>query len=148
MILKTLYAVEIALLVLSIVVQYNDPDPVIWMILYAVPLALVVAAAFGRPSFLCVIGVVTYTGMGLYCMPWERFAEAAGIKPQWAMMSPENEAFREGFGLILAAVFLILPAWQFLRENGWPDFTDDGGGGGIGGWFGDWGGDGGGDGGD
>lgn len=144
MILKTLYAVEIALLALSIAVQYNDPDAVIWMILYAVPLALVVAAAFGRPSFLCVIGVVVYTGLGLYCMPWERLAEAAGVRPQWAMMSPENEAFREGFGLILAGAFLILPAWQYLREHGWPDHSDDGDG--FGGWFGDW--DGGGDGGD
>lgn len=117
MILKTLYAVEVALLALSIAVQYNDPDPIQWMVLYAIPLVLVIMAFVGRHSAISLLAIPAYLALALWSMPWGNLAGAFGGMPQWQMMSPENETLREAGGLFLCAVFLIGPAWQFLQKR-------------------------------
>lgn len=117
MILKTLYTVEVALLALSIAVQYNDPDPIRWMILYAIPLVLVVMAFMGRYSVMSLLAIPAYLALALWSMPWGNLAGAFGGMPQWKMMSPENETLREAGGLFLCAVFLIGPVWQYLRHR-------------------------------
>lgn len=112
---KLLHALGAAVLGLSIIVQYNDPDPWLWSALYAVPLGVVISGCLGRYSAAALPLLLCYTFGGLWWMPWADLAVAAGVRPQWKMMSPENEQFREAGGLLVAALCLAAPAWCWWR---------------------------------
>lgn len=50
MLLRILHGAFAALFVLSVVVQYNDPDPLPWALLYGGAAVFALAAVFGAPS--------------------------------------------------------------------------------------------------
>lgn len=117
MILTVLHTLGAAALVLSIAVQYNDPDPLLWMAIYAVPLPVVLLGLFRQYTVAAALLMGLYFAGGLAWMPWDNLAEAAGVRPQWKMMSPENEQFREAGGLLVTALILAVPAWCWWNED-------------------------------
>lgn len=120
MILKAVHAVLALLLGLSIAVQYNDPDPALWMALYALPLVFVAMGFFERYSPLAGALTMLYLPGAAWLMPWGNLEAAWGAGPQWRMMSPENETLREAGGLLFCAIALGVPfgCWWFLRASG------------------------------
>ncbi len=95
-----------AVFALAIAVQYNDPDPLVWMLAYAIPCALSVAAAAQRDwpaaaGALC----AAYALAALLSLP-SLLAARAQAFTHWHMLSAEDESAREAAGLGLCALWL------------------------------------------
>jgi Transmembrane family 220, helix len=94
-------------------VQYNDPDAVLWFLIYAIPAAWAGLAAF-RPDLLaprpgtigaytvCLAAAVLGT---LYLLP--------SLPENWIHVEEE----REGIGLIIVTAALIAVGWTFWRKK-------------------------------
>jgi hypothetical protein len=94
-----------AVFLLSLAVQYNDPDPELWMPIYGLAATLAGLGAAGRlplaPNALALV---------LYLVLFALWAEAlVGARHQafrsWHMQAPEDEAPREAGGLALCALW-------------------------------------------
>ncbi|MBY0398853.1 transmembrane 220 family protein [Myxococcota bacterium] len=91
------------LFLLAVAVQYNDPDPLVWMAGYAVAAGLSLAACFGRlpvvPNLLAGIGfTLGFLSLAatLPGAPLEAFTS-------FEMTAASHEEPREAVGLLLAA---------------------------------------------
>ena len=86
----------------SVVVQYNDPDPIRWMALYAATGACAVLALLGRPSVLPALPLAA-------SLVW-----LALLAPSVTSWSTTVETARESGGLFIAAFFsaLLLAQWR------------------------------------
>ena len=97
----------VLLFLMSVVVQYNDPDPLLWMAGYGVAMGLTIAAWFGR------LPVLPNLLAGIVFMIW--FSTLAGTLPgaplaafsSFKMTAASYEEPREAIGLLIAA------AWTF-----------------------------------
>jgi Transmembrane family 220, helix len=103
------------LLVLFAIVQYNDPDAILWILIYGVPAVWAGLAAFRPARFahnsllLTVFGVTLVAIVGGAIYDWPQ-----SIADWW-----DNEVVREGLGLIIATVALLVVAytlWRIRRE--------------------------------
>lgn len=110
--MKTLCILGCALLVLFAIVQYNDPDALLWSLIYLVPAAWAALAAF-RPHTLR--ANLPFTLLGL-CVILELIA----VVYYWPTTSEfwrkdvwwETESAREGMGVMVAAAVMVI---AFLR---------------------------------
>ena len=111
--LKIVRAGLLALLVLCIGVQVNDPDGPLWMLLYGMP-ACLLALALCRPAWLCSIpGRALWVGIVSVLL--------AAMVYHWPSDSGwwrraiwwETEAAREGIGLMIACLFALC---SFVRR--------------------------------
>jgi hypothetical protein len=112
------------LLVLFAIVQYNDPDAILWILIYGIPAVWAGLAAFRPARFahnqllLTVFGVtlVAIAGGAIYDWPqsiadwWQNEVVRGG-------MSPDYEVVREGLGLIIATVALLVVAYTLWRTR-------------------------------
>jgi Transmembrane family 220, helix len=100
-------------LTLFALVQYNDPDALLWFLIYAIPAGWAGLAAF-RPDLLAprpgTIGA--YAGClaaaiagSLYLLP--------SLPENWIDVEEE----REGLGLIIATVALLVVGWTLWRNE-------------------------------
>jgi hypothetical protein len=94
--------------------QYNDPDALVWFLIYAIPAAWAGIAAF-RPDLLPAnpVAIAAYVA----CLA----AAAAGSIYMWPAL-PDNwihvEEEREGLGLIIATLALLGAGWGWWRAGG------------------------------
>jgi hypothetical protein len=95
------------MLTLFALAQYNDPDAVLWFLIYAIPAAWAGLAAF-RPDLLA----PRPPTIGAYALCLA--AAVLGSVYLWPSL-PENwihvEEEREGLGLIIATAALIVVGW-------------------------------------
>lgn len=101
------------LFLVSAGLQYNDPDSLIWIIIWAVAGIVTLGFAFNKTSLpvLLVSGVAALAGF-FYCYPekFEGFEIGAGdIK--------NVEEGREAFGLLIIAMVLLLLAFRTWRSK-------------------------------
>lgn len=103
--------------------QFNDPDPIIWVSIYAYAAIMSALAAAGRypvilllsSSVLCLVG-------GIYFFP---ASISSWVMQEWqqqdlSMKTMEMEEARESFGLLLVAGITGLAAllgWQKKRKT-------------------------------
>lgn len=114
--MKALNIFFIILFVFSALVQYNDPDPYIWMPLYLYGAALCYLAIrkkYNRGLFIG--GIIVYTLYGLYLLfdkngviSWVRDHEAENIVQSMKATKPWIEETREFFGLLLLISALVI----------------------------------------
>jgi hypothetical protein len=101
------------ILTLFALAQYNDPDAVLWFLIYAIPAAWAGVAAF-RPDLLAPRPPII--GAYAVCLA----AAVLGSAYMWPSL-PENwihvEEEREGIGLIIVATALIVVGWTRWRSN-------------------------------
>lgn len=94
------------LFLVSAGLQYNDPDPLVWIVIWGLAGIIALAFAFGRISFPIplVSGVAALVGFFyLYPEKFEGFEIGAGdIK--------NVEEGREAFGLLIIAIVLLILA--------------------------------------
>lgn len=95
------------------VVQYNDPDPYIWVPIYLFP-AVVSAIIFTRRKispFLLILGSAAFFVGGFFQWPahWEGVALKNGMK------DINIEEGREALGLLICAVSLLI-YWLYLTQ--------------------------------
>jgi Transmembrane family 220, helix len=95
------------------IAQYNDPDALLWFLIYAIPAAWAGVVAF-RPDLLASNRAAI--GAFLACLA----AAVAGAIYMWPSL-PANwihvEEEREGLGLIIVTVGLLVAGWTWWRRN-------------------------------
>ncbi|MEO9893785.1 transmembrane 220 family protein [Aurantibacter sp.] len=96
----------------SAVLQYNDPDPLLWIVIYAIAALVSFGVALNRVSYLLplIFGVLGVLG-AIYVYPetFEGFEIGKGdIK--------NIEEGREAFGLIIMSVAMFFFAWYRKRN--------------------------------
>lgn len=104
-----------AVFVLAAAVQWNDPDPVIWILGYLLAAGLSVAAAFGRVLFLPnLIATAIFSIWFLSLAASLLHADSAAFT-SIQMQAPDHEKPREAIGLALCAGWTAALAWQARR---------------------------------
>ncbi|MBX2886270.1 MAG: transmembrane 220 family protein [Granulosicoccus sp.] len=102
------------LMLVFIAVQYNDPDGVIWMLIYLFPAIWALFAAFKpnilrstAPSLLLALSIVVSIGLMVYYWP---------TSPGWWKQEIwwEVETAREGMGMMIVTIVLLV-AWLTAR---------------------------------
>ncbi|MGZ5254442.1 MAG: transmembrane 220 family protein [Flavitalea sp.] len=114
--MKALNIFFIVLFVFAALVQYNDPDPYIWVPLYLYGAALCwMAIRKNYKSSLFISGIIVYTLYGLYLLfdkngviSWVRDHEAENIVQSMKATKPWIEETREFFGLLLLISALVI----------------------------------------
>ena len=91
---------------LAVAVQVNDPDPIVWMLAYAIPCGFAVAAAAQRfwPRAAGALAAAYALALAQY-LPVLLRARAEAFT-HWHMLAAEDEEAREGVGLALCALWL------------------------------------------
>lgn len=105
------YAVA-ALFFLSAVVQWNDPDPIIWIVIYASVSAIILLYVLGKPTYylsligmiICLVGLVMYIPDAIQWVKNGMPNIAGSMKAE----SQYIEFIREFFGLLVCSITLFI----------------------------------------
>lgn len=108
------------LFLLSVVVQVNDPDALLWILIYSYGLVVTVMAASGRYTYFAVIGAVSYLAGCLYLSPAFLTLESPAKLVTDIKMDYEGvEEAREAGGLLIGACWMaVLSVVWYRRRNG------------------------------
>ncbi|MEQ9290545.1 MAG: transmembrane 220 family protein [Cyclobacteriaceae bacterium] len=100
------------LFLLFVGVQYNDPDPLLWMVIYGIVSVLFFLAAFNIRIKKVILGVIIVGALfsltyipGVY--DWFTIGEPGEIVASMKVDKPYVEESREFFGLWIALAALI-----------------------------------------
>jgi len=96
--------VMLPLLILSILVQYNDPDGIVWMLIYGYSVVVTVPAIFGVYTAWAIPGTLGYLG------------GFAALVPTFEHPYLKSELTREGGGLFIAGVWMLCLAIAWYRS--------------------------------
>jgi len=104
---------------LSMIVQLNDPDPVIWVALYGAAAALSLLAALDRYHFWPTLAVLALYAVGiLYLSPALRDTSLDAFAAV-GMENERQELVREFWGLIICAMWCGALLWRIrARADG------------------------------
>ena len=119
-IMKIIYAILAFILLSFVIVQYNDPDPLLWMPIYGYGAVLLAMAAGGKyHKIATIIGIAGYSLGAMYLFPsvleWIEKEHGQNLMQRMANSKMYIEETRECGGLIIAAVFLV---FSFLQHKG------------------------------
>ncbi len=117
--MKNAYKAIAAVFFLFALVQYNDPDPLVWMPLYAAVAIFYLLAALGRwpapmtrACWLFFAATLAFTGYRLpEFLDWLRLGAPSIVKTMKAE-TPYVELTREFLGALLAALAAGWLAWR------------------------------------
>ena len=114
-----LNAILAVVFVLSAVVQFNDPDPIIWLSIYGMAMAGCVAWHLGRLPLMGarIAGVGGLVGAVLLGVTGSSGADLSGIAMGWSMNSLASEEVREAGGLFIVGAWLLLLSRQPRSAN-------------------------------
>ncbi len=117
--MKIIYALLTTILFSFVIVQYNDPDPILWVPIYGygtVLLAMATAGKYHRVATM--IGIIGYSIGAIYLFPsvieWIEKEHGQNLMQRMADSKMYIEETRECGGLIIAAIFLI---FSFLQHK-------------------------------
>ena len=100
---------------LSAVVQYNDPDPILWMMVYLSALGLCVAWHQGRLSwwFFAVAAAASVVASLTVASMVPAGADVWVAVGDWHMSEAGSELIRESGGLGLVGIWMaVLASWR------------------------------------
>ena len=107
-----------ALFVLSLAVQYNDPDPYLWMPIYGLAAVLAGMGAAGRlPLRANVAALLLYLALFTLWAPSLLGARREAFE-SWHMQAPEDEEPREAGGLALCALWSAVQIGVARKSSG------------------------------
>ena len=103
--------------------QYNDPDPLLWIAIYGYTAVLCYLAARGKYyQKTYIVGIVVYSVYAVYkifdqngLLDWITLHEAESIAATMKAERPWIEESREFFGLVILIVVLSIN-WFFARK--------------------------------
>jgi hypothetical protein len=111
--------------ILFAVVQYNDPDPYLWVPIYLFPAVLCFLAArekFYKNAYTG--GFIFYSLYAVYklldqngVIDWMRFHDAANIAATMRAEQPWIEESREFFGLAIILIVLFINYKKFTKTK-------------------------------
>lgn len=122
--MKALNIFFIILFVLSAALQYNDPDPYIWIPIYllgAVLCYLAIKRRFPRTLYLiAIIGYLVYAAYFFFeengVLSWMNEHDSENLVQSMKATKPWIEETREFLGLMILVVALVIN-WIWLRSN-------------------------------
>jgi hypothetical protein len=96
----------------AIAVQYNDPDSLVWMVMYTPPTLLSWLAFRGR--FRLEVSVLAFGAYVLLALYWSPALLQAGPESltSWKMGTAADEEVREASGIVLCALWTGVLAWR------------------------------------
>jgi hypothetical protein len=106
-----------ALFVVSVAVQWNDPDPAYWMAIYGVAALLAARAAQGHlPLLPNAAAFALFSTLALRALP-----DLLGAREQafthWHMLAESDEVAREAGGLLICALWSGVQSALALRAR-------------------------------
>ncbi len=108
--------VMLIVFLLCIGVQYNDPDPLPWMLAYVYATTVTALAIANRYTFMAALGVPGYlTGFAYFMPGWHPNTLLLLLEPK--MSSLDVELAREAIGLLICAFWMGVLAIVGLRRN-------------------------------
>jgi hypothetical protein len=112
------------LFIFSAALQYNDPDPYVWMPIYlygAVFCWLAFRNKFYPKAYL--LGILVYAGYAAYkffdkdgVLDWIKYHDAENIAETMKATKPWVEETREFFGLVILIVVLLIDYFYGKRK--------------------------------
>lgn len=101
-------------------VQWNDPDPVAWILLYGLAATLAALAARGRARFVPnAAAAALFTGLAIWWAPSLESARGEAFTSV-RMQATEDEEPRETIGLLLCAVWTAVTAVRVRADRSAP----------------------------
>jgi hypothetical protein len=116
---RILHGVFAALFLFGAVVQYNDPDPLRWMLIYLAAATACVLAAMRRlpvalPAMVALVALVWAVTLAPGVLGAVEPGELVGA---WEMKDARIEVGREMYGLLIIAVWMVLTVVTELRRR-------------------------------
>ena|SRR6185369_11151010 len=107
----------IAMFLMSVVVQYNDPDPVRWMAIYGLALFACILELTRTPrwSFPAGIGLIALSWASSI-MPKVHGVRIGDLFQQWEMKNEMVEQAREMGGLLIVSAWMIVLTVSAFRR--------------------------------
>jgi hypothetical protein len=106
----------LAIFLLSCAVQYNDPDPGLWIAYYGYAALVTLLAFTGRYTLLAPIGLLGYLiGFAYYLPGWNLDTVLLLREPK--MSNERVELAREAFGLLICAGWMAVLTWKWWRAR-------------------------------
>jgi len=114
---KIAFGVAFLVFAAFVAVQYNDPDPYIWMPIYGAVALLSLAAAFNRyyPRLTFSLALVYLVATLWYApnFPYTSMAAFSSV----GMINEQHELVREAWGLLICLVWVSVVVWQGWRRG-------------------------------
>lgn len=114
---KLLNYLSLVMFIFSVVVQYNDPDPLVWMTVYGLA-AVACVLAFKRPAHWVLPGGLALLALlwagAIALRVWGRVA-VGELFEAWEMKDRRVEEARELGGLLIVAVWMLVLFYRALR---------------------------------
>ncbi|GMU91408.1 MAG: hypothetical protein AMXMBFR4_04660 [Candidatus Hydrogenedentota bacterium] len=115
--MKTVNIIMFILLLLCIAVQYNDPDPIEWMLIYGYAALVTAMAIAGRYTVLALFGLIGYVAGFFYWMPNEMVEHPSNLLLDLRMHEKGVEEVREDVGLLLCAAWMLVLSYHWWRKR-------------------------------
>ncbi len=110
--------IMLPMFLMSIAVQYNDPDGWVWMLIYAFPALLAILGLMNEVSVAAIPMSAIFTVGAAILMPWNELGLFGEYVSQWHMKNSNAEYMREALGLfVCVAYFDFLTVVYFLRRR-------------------------------
>jgi hypothetical protein len=98
-------------------VQWNDPDPLAWILAYLVAAGLSLGAALGRLSVLPAASAAAIFFFWFLTLAPSLVGAEPGAFTSFQMQASSHEEPREAIGLLLAAGWCGVLAWWATRRS-------------------------------
>ncbi len=121
--MKILNYIMAAMFLFSVVVQYNDPDPLVWMTIYGAALAVCVLEILGRNRwyFPAMVGAITLVWALMLVSQVLGKVAFSELFEAWEMKDQRVEVAREMGGLLIVAFWMMVLTgiqWRVARGEG------------------------------
>lgn len=114
---RIIFAVAFLVFAMFVAVQYNDPDPLVWMLIYGAVALLSLAAAFNYffPRTTAVVAIA-FLAATLWMSPNFLHTSLAAFSSV-GMMNERHELVREAWGLLICFTWISVVFWQGWRRG-------------------------------
>jgi hypothetical protein len=113
MVFRVASALMTVLLAVAVAVQYNDPDPLQWMVIYGAACALsavVVVRGRAPSAWAAAVGIVALVWGLMVARGAYGRSHLSEMFQSWEMKSPGVEEAREASGLLIVAAWMAVLA--------------------------------------
>ncbi|GMV92981.1 MAG: hypothetical protein AMXMBFR82_27590 [Candidatus Hydrogenedentota bacterium] len=115
--LRVVSIIMFILLLLCVVVQYNDPDGLVWMLIYGYGTVVTAFAVAKRYTVFAVVGVVGYLAGFFYWLPGIVVDNPTHLLTDLQMGERGVEEAREAIGLLIAAAWMLVLSIVWYRNR-------------------------------
>lgn len=120
---RYLAMIMLPLFILSMAVQYNDPDPIQWMIIYLIPAIYTVLAIRRNNHWTALPLTLIYLLGTLYWMPGTPIENPANLLTDVKMVNLGVEEWREDGGLLICTGWFALQSLMWLLTRNRTKYT-------------------------